>query len=230
MSVIKSIAKRLPNYGTLIAFGYKLRAKRIVPLLKMIELVSNENGNVNIIDIGGTEIYWNIVPRQFLEEYNVKITIVNLPGTKLPDNHGLFTFIHGDGCDLSNFDTNSFHIAHSNSVIEHVGDWDKMTLFANEFKRAARRYFIQTPNYWFPIEPHCMTLFFHWLPKPTRIWFLLNFSLGHWRKAISVDDAVKMTERIRLLDKKMFCELFDDAIVTTEKLFSLPKSHVAIRE
>ena len=53
MSVTKSIAKRLPNYGTLIAFGYKLRAKRIVSLLKMIELVSNENGNVNIIDIGG---------------------------------------------------------------------------------------------------------------------------------------------------------------------------------
>lgn len=230
MSVTKSKAKRLTNYNNLKSIRSKLRAKRIAPLLKIIESVSKEHGCVNMIDIGGIETYWNIISLQFFEEYNVKITIVNLPGTNLPDDHGPFTFIHADGCDLSNFDTNSFHIAHSNSVIEHVGNWSKMIQFSNEFKRVAKRYFIQTPNYWFPIEPHCMTPFFHWLPKPARIWLVLNFSLGHWKKATSVDEAVKITERARLLNKTTFFELFNDARITTERLFLLPKSHVAIRE
>nr|WP_319491758.1 methyltransferase domain-containing protein [uncultured Desulfobacter sp.] len=135
------------------------------PLLKIIESVSNRNGHVNIIDIGGTEKYWNIVPRRFLDQFGVKITIVNLPGSSLPDNHGPFTFVHGDGRDLSMFDTNSFDVAHSNSVVEHVGDWNKMIAFSNELRRVAKKYFIQTPNYWFPIEPHCMTPFFHWYPS-----------------------------------------------------------------
>ena len=229
MSVTKSIAKRLTNYSSPKSFGSKLRTKRIAPLIKMIESVSKDNGHVNIIDIGGTETYWNILPRQIFEEHNLKITIFNLLGSNLPDSHGPFNFIHADGCDLSNFKTNSFHIAHSNSVIEHVGDWRKMTDFSNEFKRVARRYFIQTPNYWFPIEPHCMTPFFHWLPKPIRLWLVSNFQLGYWRKAASIDEAVRIVESARLLNKKMFQALFEDANVLTERIFWIPKSFIAIR-
>ena len=225
MSITKII-----TIDNLRSFASKLRAKRIAPLLKIIKSISNENGGVNIIDIGGTERYWNIVSREMLEEFRVNITIVNLPGSDLPDNHGPFTFVHGDACELTMFNTNSFDIAHSNSVIEHVGDWSKMVAFSNEIKRVAKKYFIQTPNYWFPIEPHCMTPCFHWLPKPTRIWLVMHFSLGHRRKASSVDEAVKKTESARLLNIKMFCELFDDAHISTERLFLLPKSYFAIRD
>lgn len=230
MSITKSIARRLSNYDSRESIGSKLRAKRIAPLLKIIESVSIAHGCVSIIDIGGTEKYWNIVPRGFLEKCGVKITIVNIPGSSLPDDHGPFTFVHGDGCELSMFDTNAFDIAHSNSVIEHVGDWSKMVAFSSELKRVAKKYFIQTPNYWFPIEPHCMTPFFHWLPEPVRIWLVMHFSLGHWGKARSVDEAVRTVESARLLNKKMFRELFGDARVTTERLFLLPKSHLAIRD
>ncbi|MEJ2405114.1 MAG: methyltransferase domain-containing protein [Candidatus Thiodiazotropha sp.] len=230
MSFTKLMTRKLTNYDNQNSIGVKLRIKRITPLLKMIESVFNEHGCVNIVDIGGTEKYWNIVHREFLEEFRVKITIINLPGRSLPDNYGPFTFIHGDGCEMSAFDTNSFDIAHSNSVIEHIGDWSKMVVFSNELKRVAKKYFIQTPNYWFPIEPHCMTPFFHWLPKPIRIWLVMHFSLGHWRKANSIDEAVRIIESARLLNKKMLHELFDDAVINTEKLFLLSKSYLCIRE
>ena len=157
MSLTKLVAKKLTNYDSQKSIGSKLRSKRIAPLLKMIESIYIKNGCVNIIDIGGIDIYWNIVPSIFIEEHNVKITIVNIPDSILPNNYGPFTFVHGDGCELFMFDTNSFDIAHSNSVIEHVGDWSKMVLFSKEIKRVAKKYFIQTPNYWFPLEPHCMT-------------------------------------------------------------------------
>lgn len=229
MPIGKFLVKKLSNYDSKKSIGSKLRAKRIAPLMRQIEHVYSEHGIVNIIDIGGTQKYWNIVPIEFLENHNVTITIVNLPFVECPENNGPFIFSHGDACNLANFDTNSFHIAHSNSVIEHVGDWDKMIAFSKEIKRVASKYFIQTPNYWFPIEPHCMTPFFHWLPKPLRIWLVLKFSLGNWPIASTVDKAVRLTESARLLNKRMFASLFEDANISTEKVFLLPKSYIAIK-
>ncbi|MES9902358.1 MAG: methyltransferase domain-containing protein [Sedimenticola sp.] len=197
--------------------------------MKIIEEVSQVHDHVNIIDVGGTELYWKILPQNYLEIHNISITVVNVPGSSLPTNHGRFEFVHADGCNLSEIQDNSFHIAHSNSVIEHVGDWNRMVLFSKELKRIAPRYFIQTPNYWFPIEPHCMTPFFHWLPKPIRILLVMKFSLGNWIKASTVGGAVRKIEGARLLNRKMFCELFDDAQIETEKFAFMPKSFVALR-
>jgi hypothetical protein len=159
----------------------------------------------------------------------VNITLVNLPGTTKPDDHGPFTFREADACALTCFADKSFHIAHSNSVIEHVGDWQRMTQFAKEASRIPTKYFVQTPNYWFPIEPHCMTPFFHWLPKPMRVWLVAHFRLGHWRKAASTDEAVRIVESARLLNKTMLQELFRDGDIVTERFLGLPKSHIAIR-
>ena len=223
-------AERISNYDSAASIGSKLRAKRVAPLLRMIDAVFDEHGTVNIVDIGGTERYWGIVPKTYLEERNVYITIVNLPAAAMPTDHGRFKFIGGDACDLAFLPDKSFHIAHSNSVVEHVGDWRRMVEFAKELTRVAERYFVQTPNYWFPIEPHCMTPFFHWLPKPARIWLVSHWRLGHWKRAGSIDEAVRIVESARLLNRKMFQELFRDAAVLTERLLLLPKSFIAIQE
>lgn len=229
MSITRTLAKALSNYDSRESLGSKLRAKRIAPLLEMIEDVCKEHGLVNIIDIGGTESYWSIVPRQYIDEHNVRITIVNLPTRVMPKDHGPFTFVGADGCDLAGFGDRSFHIGHANSVVEHVGDWERMVQFAKELSRISSKYFVQTPNYWFPIEPHCMTPFFHWLPRPIRIWLVLRFQLGNWRRAATVDEAVRTVESARLLNRKMFQELFKDAQILTERFFWLPKSFVAVK-
>lgn len=229
MSISQTLAKWISNYDSQKSFGVKLRSKRIAPLLKLIELIHENNGSVSIIDIGGTEKYWGIVSGQFLIDFNVTITIVNLPGTPMPADHGQFIFVGADACNLAQFCDNSFDIAHSNSVVEHVGDWGRMVRFAEELSRVSKCYFVQTPNYWFPVEPHCMTPFFHWLPKPTKLWLVSHFVLGHWRKASTVDDAVRTVESARLLNRKMFQALFADATIATERLMFLPKSFVAMR-
>jgi hypothetical protein len=230
MSLTGILAKWIENYDSQKSLGSKLRAKRIAPLLEMIEAFYIKHGSVSVIDIGGTERYWGIVPMQYLVEHNVNITIVNLHGTEMPKDHGLFMFVGTDGCDLAGFDDRSFQIAHSNSVVEHVGDWERMIQFAKELSRVSQAYFIQTPNYWFPIEPHCMTPFFHWLPKPIRIWLVSHFQLGHWKKAVSIDEAVRIVEHARLLNRKMFHELFKDAHILTERFFWLPKSLIALKK
>ena len=229
MQITRTLARVLSNYYSPESLVSKLRIKRIAPLLEMIEATYNEYGFVNIIDIGGTEAYWSIVPRHYLDRHRINITIVNLPDPDMPKDHGPFKFVAGNGCDLVGFADKSFHIAHSNSVVEHVGDWTHMVKFAKELTRVASRWFIQTPNYWFPIEPHCMTPFFHWLPKPTRMWLVSRFQLGHWGQAESVDEAVQIVDSARLLNKKMLQELFKEAQIRTERFFGLPKSFIAVK-
>ena len=213
----------------MVSITSKLRAKRIALLLSMIEVNFKKHGAVNIIDIGGTEKYWGIVPQEYLKVHNVKITIVNLPKSPMPEAHGLFRFVAANGCGLTQFEDKSFHIAHSNSVVEHVGTWQHMVQFANELSRVSEDYFVQTPNYWFPVEPHCMTPFFHWLPKPFRVWLVLHFKLGHWPQANSIDQAMRIVERARLLDRGMFQELFQEADILTERWLGLPKSFIAVK-
>jgi hypothetical protein len=196
----------------------------------MIDEVFACHGRVALIDIGGTRDYWNLVPQRLFIARNIHITVVNLPGQVTSSDEEHFAFIEGDGCDLSHYPDTAFHIAHSNSVIEHVGDWDRMVAFAHEVSRVADKYFIQTPNYWFPIEPHAMTPFFHWLPKPMRVWLVLRFALGHWTKAATVGCAVRTVESARLLSKRMFRELFQDAEIRTERVGLFAKSFVAVRQ
>ena len=203
MSLFKKITLKLTDYENKKSVGSKLRAKRIAPLLLVIRSIYEKKGQVLIADIGGTEEYWNIMPHDFLERYAVEITIINLPGIKPKSDSSFFKFIYADACDLSQFKDGWFDVAHSNSVIEHVGRWEQMVKYSCEVRRIAKNYFIQTPNYWFPIEPHCMTPFFQWLPMPMRIWLVMNFQLGNWAKAKSVDQAIRAIEGSRLLNKKM---------------------------
>jgi hypothetical protein len=227
MVLSKALAKSA-NYDDRHSLGSTLRARRIRPLMDMIDAAYRDHGSVNIIDVGGRDSYWNVVPEEFLAERKVSITIVNLPEDMSRD-HGRFRFVRGDACDLAFLTDHSFHIAHANSVVEHVGDWSRMVLFAKEISRLSPRIFVQTPNYWFPLEPHCMTPFFHWLPEPMRVWLVSHFQLGHWPRAASVDEAVRAVESARLLNRRMLQELFKDAQIVTERFLGWPKSFTAVK-
>lgn len=229
MSITKTIARRISNYNDLNSFGSRMRKRRSQLLLPMIHEVFGEKGSVEIIDVGGTRNYWNIIPVDLLRAQNVKITIVNLPDTEMPFDDLIFSFVEGDGRNLSGFDDNAFDIVHSNSVLEHVGTWEDMQRFAAEIARVGRKYFVQTPGFWFPIEPHCMTPFFHWLPVSIRIQLVLRFELGQWKKAANLSEARQIVESARLLTIKKMKVIFPDAIIHTEWLL-FPKSHIAIRK
>jgi ubiquinone/menaquinone biosynthesis C-methylase UbiE len=161
-----------------------------------------------------------------LKANNVNITVVNFPPPPPPQhyNNELFTLKKGDGCNLSEFGDHSFHIAHSNSVIEHVGNWDKKVMFAKELRRVAKKYYLQTPNYWFPMEPHFMTPFFHWLPKKVRIKLTLWFKLGWFPKAKNYEKARQNVESCSLLTKKELLKLFPDSSLYKEKFICWTKS------
>jgi hypothetical protein len=231
MAITHSIAKKLINYESEKSAAFKLRKKRAERIKSLIKECHKKYREVNIIDIGGTKTYWKIIPTDFLTEHKVHISIVNLPSNKpIPEKDNIFSFHVGDGCNLIKFADNSFHIAHSNSVIEHVGDESKRIMFANEIKRVAETYYLQTPNYWFPIEPHFVTPFFHWLPLQIRTKMLLHFDLGWFKKAKTYDEARRAVESCYLLTKKELKALFPEATLYKEKVAFFNKSLIVIKK
>jgi len=174
---------------------------------KFLELVPSDRP-VRILDLGGTAAYWKALPALYGSP-NVEIMIVNLGQEESRDANLLVR--HGDACATGLPDM-SFDLVHSNSVIEHVGGWSKIEAMAREVRRLAPSYFIQTPNFWFPVEPHYKLPFVQYLPMPIR-------------RAVTRDDP----ERIRLLSVGEMRRLFPDAELWRERLFGFTKSMVAIR-
>lgn len=221
----------LTNYENPNSFGSKMRARRLLPLLDLITKVHGKKGSVSILDVGGREAYWKSIDSAFLREHDVRITILNLPCDLVGEDSERFSYAVGDACDLAEYSDHAFDIVHSNSVIEHVGDWGKVKAFAKEVRRVAPNLFVQTPYYWFPVEPHFLKPIHHWLPKPLRVSMWMRFQMGQRSKARDIDEAMhKFDEEPYLLDKRMFEFLFPDCKILKERFMLFTKSMVAFRD
>ena len=203
----------------------RARARRVVEL---IETIHAERGEVRIIDLGGEPDYWaRLYERELLEARRVHITLVNPQPFQLDDP--LFTAAVGDACALPEHPDLAFDLVHSNSVVEHVGDWPRMEAFAAEVRRLAPRYYVQTPYFWFPIEPHFSAPFFHWRSEQARARALLRRRHGFAERAQDMGQAMRDVQHARLLDKQQFRYLFPDAQHIDEKAAGLTKSLIAVR-
>ncbi len=212
--------------------AYNFRKKRAEKVKSIIQGLKRDNAPVRVLDIGGTEVYWRALDYDWLRENKVEITLLNvsIEVSKISkDNEDIFTAVVGDGCALEYPDA-EFDLCFSNSVIEHVGDFAQMCNFAKETKRVARSYYCQTPNFWFPIEPHFLFFGFHFLPEPVRVSLLRRFSLGFHARERDVLDAWRVVQSARLIDLTAFSALFDDARIERERfLFLFTKSMIAVR-
>lgn len=207
-----------------------MRRRRARWLMNLIDDAYRKTGKVKILDLGGRENYWGLIPRGFLEEKKAHITIVNRGEEITPSDNGMFKCMEGDACDLNYLDDKSFDIVHSNSVIEHLGCWENMARFSSEAERLGHGLFIQTPYFWFPVEPHFIAPFYHWLPWPMRVSLHRRFKLGSRKKAHGIDQAVRIVEGAPiLLDQKMYRYLFPSCEIIKERFLLFPKSMVAYR-
>jgi hypothetical protein len=77
--------------------------------------------------------------------------------------------VRADGRELP-FADHEFDLGFSNAVVEHVaGGRNGQRQFVRELCRVARSVFVTTPNRWFPLDPHTLLPFAHWLPPgPAR--------------------------------------------------------------
>ena len=185
-------------------------------------LLSHLERPVRILDVGGTETYWKMMEVKAGDQ--VFITLLNL--TQIDVSLPNVTSIAGDARAIMAEDA-SFDVVFSNSVIEHVGIYQDQLQMAKEVRRVGKRYFVQTPNRYFPLEPHFLFPLFQFLPINIRVLLLQNFKLGWFSKTPDKVKAREIVETIRLLDKREFLSLFPKAQIYEEKIFGMTKSFVA---
>lgn len=221
-------AGRLQNYDDPRSLGSRLRLRRLRPFLDMVDAVWRERGGCRILDLGGRRGYWRIVPETFFTQRNCVVVVSNLEEREAGPPSEVFSEVTEDATRLPHADR-SFDLVHSNSVIEHVGGWREMRAFAEGAARVGRGYFVQTPDYWFPLEPHFGTPFFAQLPRPLQVRLLMRRGRGFFPRAASVEEAVRSLETVQLLSRPMMAALFPDARIGTERVLGLSKSLIAVR-
>lgn len=176
-----------------------------------------------ILDAGGSSYNWQFVDRP--------CTVVLLNSLQPESAAGLpprFRFVIGDACRIPHRDR-AFPIAFSNSVIEHVGGRAAQQAFARELSRVGDKLWVQTPAYEFPIEPHFIMPFVHWLPVSWRKKLVRDFSLWGLLEHPSQEEADRKVDGIHLLTHAQMQELFPDCEILVERFLGWPKSYIAVR-
>jgi hypothetical protein len=202
-------------YGWLSPWFRERRLRRLHALLGRLDTV---------LDVGGYPWCWNdpLVPRE-------RITLLNLEIR--PDIRAAaqgFQLQQGDGCALPYADR-AFDLLFSNSVIEHVGSWERQQEFAREARRVGQRLWVQTPAREFFLEPHFLTPFIHWLPLGVQQRLMRNFTLRGWIDRPDPDAARAFAAELRLLTFAEMRSLFPDCTILRERFLGFTKSYIAVR-
>lgn len=202
----------------------KVRKKRCEFLLALIHSIDNDS--IRILDVGGTLPFWETC--EFVGGPKCEITLLNLSKFEVPKNYKYITSVQGNGTDMRNYKDNEFDVVVSDSVIEHVGDYENQKKMAREIQRVGKRYFVQTPNFFFPVEPHFLFPFFQFLPLSVKTLLLSYFSLGGRQPTGNHEKSKVVAKSIRLLKKRELQQLFPEGVILKERLFGLSQSFIIV--
>lgn len=191
-------------------YSQKSRRKKVEEFFRLM----NPTKSDTLLDVGGDTGYgfreiWDYFERIIVVDLNKKAMEV----VKREIKHA--EAIVGDACNLS-LDDKSVDYVFSNALIEHIAK-ERRCLFASEVKRVAKKgYFITTPNYYFPYEPHYKMLFYQYLPEGIKKGLNQHFAIGWHEKG--------NYKRIDLLSTKGLRRLFPKAKIEGLRITIWPES------
>lgn len=195
----------------------KSRAKKFSQFLTLIDPQPDET----IVDVGVNTTEYSATDNYLEKSYAhpEKITAV---GTGTDGDFTLFrkrypqvTTLIGDGRTLP-FSDDTFAIAYSNAVIEHVGNFDDQRRFLSELFRVSKRGYLTTPNCHFPIELHTRIPLLHLLlSKKNFDTFVTKigkgWAAGDYMSLLSENDLHRLFKEVGIsnyaLIKNRFCGL-----------------------
>lgn len=178
-----------------------------------------------ICDLGGSSHFWQKlaldIPRRNITIYNVSTD--ETQGTIAADDDIPVVIYDGKRIPVED---DHFDILICNSVLEHVPP-DERAALAAEMRRVARSLFCQTPANSFPIEPHFLMPFVHWLPR--RLGYRL-IKVSPWRllSRPTPETIRSYWWDTRLLSRREIERLFPDAAIRSERVLGLTKSYYVV--
>jgi len=181
--------------------------------------------DTRILDVGGHPFNWRLIkskPRVVIANLTVSADMRATPSSNIQ-------FVIADGRRLP-FTTNEFDIVYSSSTIEHLGTASAQKAFAGEVARAGRRYYVQTPNRNFPVEPHLLGPFIRNLPRPVQKTLIRYCTLWGILTGPSAEQIERFLSEVRLLDVGALGSLFPGVPIKKERVLGLVKSLIAVRQ
>jgi predicted SAM-dependent methyltransferase len=204
------------------SLGAKFRAKRILKFEKLFFRNFNIEKPISILDVGGTDYFWK--KSQIPNIPGVKITLLNLHLEKTSHPH--INAMIGDAKSMKDFEDKKFDLIFSNSVIEHLYTWENQRRMADEIQRVGRKYFVQTPNKYFPVEAHYAIPFAQYMPKKLLLFLLTKTKMSRFQRW-EQPAAQQYLDEIRLLNSSELKALFPESKVLKETVLGLTKSITA---
>lgn len=175
---------------------------------------------IRILDVGGSFGFWKILDYARLGE--IDVTLLNVfPQDNLPPN---FRSRVGDARCMDAYRSDDFDVVICNSVIGHVGSFEDQKRMAGEIKRIGRRYFVQTPNHYFPVDWRTLVPFFHFLPLQCRAHLLHRLPIAQFGRFDSYANALQWSAGVRNLTHRELRILFPEATITRERTLGFTKS------
>ena len=222
-----SLFKLFVNHNKKDSFVNRIRQKRFASQQKLIESLLEKKPSIKILDIGGELDFW-----QHMGWDNERCTIylLNLEDrtpTNIANAKG-FVWVTGNALALP-FQAGEFDLIFSNSVIEHVGSYKNQSIFASEVNRVCDKYIIQTPSFWFPLEPHSLLPLFQFMPHAVRALLIMLFNINYFPKQKTYKAALEVSRSTLMFSKNRFQQVFPEAFIEVETLFGIPKSYTAIK-
>jgi len=218
---MSTLMRRLADSQCPTSFANKLRTKRFQQFEALAALLPRP---LRILDVGGTNAFWE--NRGWAGRSDVQIIILNLK--KEEQRYENIKPVTGDATNLAEFGDLSFDIAFSNSVIEHLFTFENQRRTASEIRRVGRSLWVQTPNFWFPMEPHFHVPGWQWLPLGLRVAILRRRACG-WRGPCPDPlSARNLVEEVRLLSKNELMTLFPGASLFAERFCGFVKSWIVV--
>ena len=178
-----------------------------------------------VCDLGGSRHFWESMPADLIPD---DLVLLNIADDGQSRSHtGRFDRLElrfYDGQHIP-YPDGHFDVLICNSVIEHVPLGQRRQL-CREIQRVSRYYFVQTPAYTFPIEPHFVVPAAHWLPRalgrklvPFGVWAILN------RPTRAKMDSY--FDDVHLLTRRQVADLLPGATIESERLIGFVKSYIA---
>jgi hypothetical protein len=179
---------------------------------------------VRILDVGGQWGFWEILDRTQLGE--IDVTLLNVfSQDNLPPG---FRSHIGDARCMAELSAGEFDLVLSNSVIGHVGSLEDQRSMAAEIRRLGKRYYVQTPNHYFPVDWRTLLPFFHFLPLRFRALLLHILPITSFGRFRSYSSALQWASGVRNLTHRELRSLFPDATITRERFLGFTKSFVVL--
>ncbi len=225
-SYLQRLLPSLFSYSRSDSFVNQLRTRRSTLLKGCLDQLPRGSRPARILDLGGTHHFWAMLGLADLDRFH--ITLLNLEQETLPPGLDGFASVRGTATKLD-YRPGDFDFVFSNSVIEHMGSREGQVRMAQEVQRLSARYLIQTPAFWFPLEPHSHVPGFQFLPHAARAVLIRHFRINYFPAGRTYAECRRVSRTTMMLTGRQFQRFFPGAQLHKERLFGLVKSYTVVR-